>query len=199
MLKTHGENPNWTRMLHGCSVSVWRLDPDPGISSKFRENIRSVHHSDQLKVSCLHRVWCFLVHRMSSSCVASRETERVWSLRERNPACLLYEKGSLADKHLRWCSSPGKPVQVWREGVHRISCPLPGRGGVLISVITWGHSLTFSPQVLLHKHFIPRGLPTGGLLARGHLETGISMFSAAPLTTARPWKSASCQSAQTDE
>ena len=31
-----------------------------------------------------------------------REREKVWSLRERNPACLLYEKGSLADKHLRW-------------------------------------------------------------------------------------------------
>lgn len=60
--------------------------------------------------------------------------------------------------------------------------------GVLISVITWGHNLTFSPQVFLHRHFIPRGIPKGGLLACGHLETRISMFSAAPLATAKPWK-----------
>lgn len=129
--------------------------------------------------------WCIRCHQ--AVLPPERQRERVWSLQERNPACLLYEKGSLADKHLRWCSSPGKPVQVWRVG--STGFPVHCRGvGVLISVITWGHSLTFSPQVLLHRHFIPRGIPTGGLLAHGHLETGISMFSAAPLTTAKPWE-----------
>lgn len=133
-------------------------------------------------------VVCFGAWDVIKLCCLQREGERVWSLWERNPTCLLYEKGSLADEHLRWCLSAGKPVQMWRVGAHRTSCPLPGGGEVLISVMTLGHSLTFSPQVLFHRHFIPRWIPKGGLLACGHLETHISMFSAAPLTTAQPWK-----------